>query len=189
MTRDFNKYNDKIIKIPCGISTEKIERKPTKTILYVGRLEEYKGVQHIIKTMKFLNNYELIIVGKGSYENQLKEFAKEYKVENQITWLNNVSRFELLHLYSLAGVFVMLSDYESFGITVAEALSFGVPSLVKNGSALSEFVDNKSCIGLDNINYDEIVYLIQKLTKTNVEKPKIHSWNEIVQNLIKIYEE
>ena len=44
-------------------------------LLFVGRLEEYKGVQFILEAMRGLPNLSLVVVGEGSYRKQLQAEA------------------------------------------------------------------------------------------------------------------
>lgn len=153
----------KTVKIPNGINLaefkhlralqkdEGIEGKTgkEKTLLYVGRLEEYKGVQYIIQSMPELQEFRLKVVGKGPYEAELRSMAKSLGVEGRVEWLKDLSRRELLKCYAGADIFLMLSSHEAYGITVAEALAAGTPCVVAKGSALEEFVDGTRCLGVD----------------------------------------
>jgi glycosyltransferase involved in cell wall biosynthesis len=51
-----------------------IDRKPQ--LLFVGRLEEYKGVQYILAAMRQIPDVSLLVVGEGSYRTQLEAAAK-----------------------------------------------------------------------------------------------------------------
>jgi glycosyltransferase involved in cell wall biosynthesis len=170
---DFNVIG-KTIKIPNGINLSEFEnlkchknekkkdekkgnKKKEKTHLYVGRLEEYKGVQYIIQSLPELQDFRLKIVGKGPYEKELHNIAEKLGMEERIEWLKDLSRKELLECYAEADVFLMLSSHESYGITVAEALAAGTPCVVAKGSALEEFVDGIRCFGVDEPNKKELI--------------------------------
>ena len=144
----------KLVCIPDGINYEDFKRikkvkKDNKTILFVGHLEKYKGVQHIIKALPELNHVSLEIIGKGPFEKDLRRFADALGVNDRITWMNHVPREELLVHYKSADVFVSLSQLEAYGIAVAEALTSGTPSVVAKTSALREFIDNRMCFGVN----------------------------------------
>jgi glycosyltransferase involved in cell wall biosynthesis len=49
-------------------------------LLFVGRLEEYKGVQFILRAIRHLNDVSLTIVGDGPYRAQLEREAREMDV-------------------------------------------------------------------------------------------------------------
>jgi glycosyltransferase involved in cell wall biosynthesis len=193
ITEDFN-VSDKIEKIPNGVNLAEFENlKPQKdesgkkTLLYVGRLEEYKGVQHIIQALPQLPDFKLQIVGKGPYEEELIKIANQIGVSERIEWLKGISRDELLQCYASADVFLMLSKHEAYGITVAEALAAGTPCIVAKGSALEEFVDDRICIGIEStITKKKIVNSIHSIIQQEkyFEKPPmILDWDEVVNKL------
>ncbi len=195
---DFGIPLEKIEKIPVGLNLEefanlkhKIKTGGDRTLLYVGRLEKYKGIQHIIKALPHLSDFELEVIGKGPYENDLRKLAEKLKVTKRINWQRNMTREELLQQYASADVFLMLSTHESYGITVAEALASGVPCIVAMGSALEEFVDGETCSGLVSpIDIDKLVGLIKSMSKKSPARVKnIMDWDDVVKELIKIYEE
>lgn len=196
ITSDFDIIDDKIKKIPNGINLAEFKsiipfkkEGTQKTLLYVGRLEEYKGVQHIIEALPSLPEYRLNIIGAGPYESKLHEFADDLNVSGQIEWLKDVPRDELLKHYASADVFVMLSLHEAYGITVAEALATGIPCVVALGSALDEFVDGEMCVGLNKFDVDTIASAIRELKACGIHKSKnTIDWNDVVNKLVELYE-
>ena len=195
LTSDFDNIDENIQKIPNGINlTEFKDIKPLKkevtqkTLLYVGRLEEYKGVQNIIASLQSLPEYKLNIIGSGSYETKLHELADDLNVSGQIEWLKDVARYELLQNYASADVFVMLSLHEAYGITVAEALASGTPCVVALGSALDEFVDGEMCVGLNKFDIDTITSAIRELGARETRKlQNTIDWNDVVNKLVELY--
>ncbi len=195
----------KTIKIPNGINLKEFENLRQleidleektgrlKTILYVGRLEEYKGEQYIIQGLPELHDFRLRVVGKGPYEAELRSMAKKLGAEKKIEWLKNLSRKELLECYANADVFLMLSSHEAYGITVAEALASGTPCIVAEGSALEEFVDGKACVGIEMpITTKKVVKAVRDLKKGKKENKNgsksVMDWEEVTERIIKIYE-
>ncbi len=192
---DFNIPDNKIVVIPNGIDPVEFEgikaiAKEQKTLLYIGRLEEYKGIHYIIKALSQLPDYRLEIIGRGVYKNELRRLADEYSVNNRIDWLENIPRKELLEHYASANLFLMLSSHEAFCITVAEALTVGIPCIVATGSALDEFVDGKMCAGVTlPIGPEELAQKIKSMISKDRTKygRKIMSWDEVVGHLIESY--
>jgi len=194
----FNIEDDDVEIIPPGIDGPEFKniepfQREGKTILYVGRLEAYKGVQYLIEAFLRLKEYRLVIIGEGPYEINLKSLSQKLNM-GRIDWLNNVSRTDLLRHYKSANVFVLLSKYESYGITVAEALACGTPCVVALGSALDEFVDGKSCIGIEQpLTADKLIDAVIRLDylkdKSGTRLQKIENWDHVVERLICIYKE
>lgn len=187
----------KTVKIPNGINLKEFKdlRQPEKNsnmdsrrekiLLYVGRLEEYKGVQYIIQSLHELQDFRLKIVGKGPYEAELRNMAKSFGVEGRVEWLKELSRKELLECYADADIFLMLSSHEAYGITVAEALAAGIPCVVATGSALEEFVDGRNCVGIENpVSKQKVIKALKEIeSKGRKEKSgideNIMDWNEV----------
>jgi glycosyltransferase involved in cell wall biosynthesis len=194
----------KTVKIPNGINlqefknlkhSEKTSETPQKekNLLYVGRLEEYKGVQYIIRNLPELQEFCLRIVGKGPYETELRNLAKSLRVEKKVEWLKDISREELLQCYVEADIFLMLSSHEAFGITVAEALAAGTPCIVAKGSALEEFVDGINCIGIEEpLTEEKVLETLQRARnlkkQINLGKEKnLLDWDDVTEKIQEVY--
>jgi len=189
----------KIVVIPNGIDLEEFRdlkklskrlRKHYRTILYVGRLEKYKGIHHLIRVLpKLDNDIVLEIVGKGPYKKSLVKLTSKLGIEHRVRFFQNLPRNELLQKYAEADLFVLLSKYEAYGICVAEALSCGTPCIVADTSALGEWIDNKNCFGISNpINLEELVNLVNNVKGRSVKGLKLPDWDEITEKLVKLYE-
>jgi len=186
----------KIVVIPNGINKKEFEnlRKNTtdhKVILYVGRLEKYKGVQFLIKVLQDLDkDITLEIVGTGPYKGSLIGLAKKLAVEDRVKFYQNLSRKEILARYAVADVFVLLSKHEAFGISVAEALASKTPCVVANNSALTEWIDNQNCFGITYpIQIKELAELISSTMGKKVCKVGLWDWEQVTQKLREQYED
>ena len=190
------RVTEKTVKIPNGINFSEFEnlkrqqkKDGEKILLYVGRLEEYKGVQYIIQSLHELQDFRLKVVGKGPYEAELHNMAKNLGVADRVEWLKDLSRGELLECYASADVFLMLSSHEAYGITVAEALAAGTPCVVAKGSALEEFVDGENCVGIEiPIIPGEISKTIKIMEENEYrinfsEKKNLMDWDEVTEKI------
>lgn len=196
LLRDFTIEENKISVVYPGINLPEFTnlrgiQRDAKTILYIGRLEEYKGVQYIIQALPLLDKgFRLKIVGKGPYEASLTALVDKLELHNSVKFYQDLTRQELLKMYAGAGVFVMLSQYETFSIVVAEALAAKTPCIIANTSALSEWVDNSNCFGIDYpINNAELAALITKVIGKKVGGVKLWGWEEVAQQIAELYEE
>ncbi len=190
--RDFPRSCDKISVVPNGVNKAEFGLaepwpKGLKIILYVGRLEEYKGVQYAIRALKFLPWHRLLVIGKGPYKEALLREAKDTGVQDKIAILEGQSRSDLLRWYATADVFVLLSTSEAYGITVAEALTAGVPCIVANGSALEEFADGDTCKSVDlPVNEETLAKLIESARFKEVPK-SVLDWDQVADMLLDVY--
>jgi glycosyltransferase involved in cell wall biosynthesis len=197
VTRDFKNLEDKLVLVPNGLNMEEfkyLEKRQgeRKHILSVCRLERYKGIQYIIEALPSLSeNTVLDVVGKGPYRKVLVDTAKRMNVLERVKFYDFLPRTELLQKYADADVFVLLSEHESYGISVAEAFCAGTPCIVANKSALTEWVDNERCFGIDYpLQIDRLAKLIQEVIseKINVKGTGLWSWKEVVLKLATLYE-
>ncbi|WP_424357540.1 glycosyltransferase family 4 protein [Methanocella sp. MCL-LM] len=190
--RDFG-CDGKVKVIPNGVIKSEFAGLKTvrasKVILYVGRLEQYKGVQYAIRALGELPDYRLQIIGKGPYKEALVKEAADAGVSERVEFHSGLTREELLKCYASAEVTVMLSKFEAYGITVAEALTAGVPTIVANGSALSEFVDGGLCRSVDlPVSPEMLADMIRKAERMPYMK-EILDWDDVVRRLLTVYQE
>ncbi len=105
-------------------------------IVSVGRLERYKGHHRLIEALPLIlervPNVHLRIVGDGPYLPALQSLAHELDVADhvEIRGIPSSHREDMARLLLRASLFVSLSEYESAGIAVREALSLKRPVLV-----------------------------------------------------------
>lgn len=107
--------------------------------LFVGRLEKIKGVQNVLRHFAGEGDYDLVVVGSGLYEEELKREAAGMQRVHFAGWLNHD---EMRRYYRHALALVVPSiTYETFGIVVIEAYAQGLPVIVHNLGALPEVVE------------------------------------------------
>lgn len=188
---DFHVSQAKLVHIPNGLDLKEFKdidelKKESNVILYAGRLESYKGIQYIIEALPLLKDYRLKVIGKGNYEKKLHELAKKLNVSDKIEWLKDIEKREFLSHFKSADVFVNLSTFEAYGITVAEALACGTPCIVANGGALEEFIDGEGCVGMDYpIDVNALAEIIR--SRKRIAPREMPDWDEVTSELIRIY--
>jgi len=158
-------HEDKIVVIPNGIDTEKLDitddnRKlyskeirerlliPQDSIIFgcLGRLTVEKGHSIAIEAFAKLVNenvyikdkIRLLIAGGGILENKLKELAKELKIEDKIIITGVFKEEDLKKYYSTFDVFIFPSLTEGFGLALAEAMYVNLPSVCSDLDVLEE---------------------------------------------------
>ena len=195
LVHDFSPEESKIRLIPNGINSAELHREKmsgkTRNILYVGRLEKYKGVQHIIQALPLIDeDISLEIVGMGGYERQLISLVDKLGINQRVKFYQFLPHSNLIEMYARAGVVVLLSQYEAYSIVVAEALATKTPCIVADTSALKEWIDNKSCFGIDYpASSNKLAELVNEVTGKKVAGGKSWDWDEVTQALIQIYME
>jgi glycosyltransferase involved in cell wall biosynthesis len=96
----------------------------TTRLLFVGRLEEYKGVQFILEAMEQVAGVSLLVVGDGSYRRQLEDAARSMDVRFA-GFQSDPSRF-----YEEATIFINPSlGPEGLPLASLEAMAHGLPCI------------------------------------------------------------
>jgi glycosyltransferase involved in cell wall biosynthesis len=138
-------------KIPSKIDNEPIInlfKNDIKYLLIVGTLDARKNTIQALRLISFLRfnklNYELIVVGGGELENQLKNAAAELNISNKVHFLGKVSYLELDYIYSKIYCNLFFAQYQTWGLTPFEALMFNKPSIVSAEAGCSEYLMKKS---------------------------------------------
>jgi glycosyltransferase involved in cell wall biosynthesis len=111
---------------------------PSPYFLYVGRLEEPKGLDDVLPLFAGREGPALLIAGEGSHGAALRAQAG---ASPRVRFLGRVEPVELDALYRHAIALLMPSKgYESFPLVLLEALSVGTPFLARNVGPASEIV-------------------------------------------------
>lgn len=113
--------------------------------IYVGRLEEIKGIDILLEAWKFMgaDAPELLMCGKGPLEDWAKEYIKKNKL-SKVKLLGFVPNTEVRKMIGESKALILPTQvYEGFPMTIAESYACGTPvigsdlgntgSLIKNG--------------------------------------------------------
>jgi glycosyltransferase involved in cell wall biosynthesis len=109
-------------------------KRPNCRIVYLGRLKKYKGIDILLQAFAILRQsmpFELLIVGKGNYKDQLLRKVVELGLNDCVHFTGFVSEETKVLLLKNSSVFVCCSIDEG-GWTIAglEAMKCGVPVVV-----------------------------------------------------------
>lgn len=165
----------------------------TNHITVMGRLSKEKGYDDMLRVMKEILNQNgclnligeentsmnietppvyLDILGEGDQWQELQALAKELQIESYVTFHGNVVGAKKEKILLNTSVFVTTSHYESFGLVLLEAMSYGIPCVSFDSAKGSlEIIENgKNGYLIAERNIDEmaktILKLLNKTTKT-----------------------
>lgn len=116
-----------------------------RTVLFVGRLAEKKGVQYLIEAMRWVDA-RLVIVGDGPLGGALRRKAARMGMEGKVVFLGAKTHEELPEIYASADVFCAPSvtaadrDKEGFGLVILEAMASGLPVVASRSGGITELV-------------------------------------------------
>lgn len=113
-------------------------------ILLPGRLVKEKGHAVFIEAIKELqylrSDFKVIIAGWGPLRQELERQVEELGLSEIIEFTGRVEYRAMLNLMRRAGVVVVPSTSEGFGMTAAEALSVGTPVIASRVGGLVEIL-------------------------------------------------
>ena len=139
--------NSNAVVLPNGVETyaenPHLKKQPDNrrfTILYAGRLVRIKGVHTLIDAFKQLplSSAELIIVGEGYFEKELKLMARE---DRRIRFLGKIPWVELQEYYRSSDVVVVPSIYyEILATIILESMGHGTPVVASRIGGMPELI-------------------------------------------------
>ncbi len=136
------RFREKCVVIPIGIDlslfeeTEEIAARVReirrahgeRTVLFIGRMTLYKGIEYLVKAMEAVNG-KLLVVGSGERFDALKMMVVSHGLEDRVALMSAVSRTDLLAYLRACSVFCLpsISRNEAFGIVQLEAMASSRP--------------------------------------------------------------
>lgn len=154
--------------------------RPTKTILYVGRLEGRKGVKYLLHALKLLHethpDVKLEILGDGVDRAKLEMLADDLELKNVefLGYRDNaekIKRFANADLYCSPAVFG-----EGFGLVLLEAMATGVPSVVGDNPGYAGVMKGMGALSL--VNPRDILQFSRRLELMLYEKELRRAWRK-----------
>jgi glycosyltransferase involved in cell wall biosynthesis len=139
----------KIIVIPVPIKVVNkplVPRKRPRTIGFIGRIHEDRGIWNFIKLVKNLNEldtgFKLLIAGDGPARD---EFILQLEIvieKNRIKYLGQISQGKLRSSWKSIGVLLSMAPVESYGRVLRESLLAGVPVWATASSGVIDLLEN-----------------------------------------------
>ena len=132
-------------------------------------------IQAFARVFKESPDVMLKIIGDGPLKDKLKALAKEQGVEDQVIFTGRMDRNGVAQELQRSHVFVLASDYETFGVVYIEAMACGSPVIgTRNGGA--DDIINESCgILVDTDDVDQLARAMKMIFSTyqNYNKKQI----------------
>jgi glycosyltransferase involved in cell wall biosynthesis len=136
-----------------------------KVILMASRFEKQKnislGLEAFAKFAKQHSDAFLILIGKGSQESVIKNLIMNLCIENKVIllpWVNDLRPW-----YQFADVFLLTSNYESWGMTVVESIASGAPVIATTVGCVEEII--KDGVNGYKVNVGDKDMLVERLTQ------------------------
>jgi glycosyltransferase involved in cell wall biosynthesis len=146
--------NQPILVSPNGIDrpeflcSHRVKNNDQGVALFLGRLHPVKGLDNLLEAWSHIKpvNWKLIIAGpdEGGYQSHLQYLVEKLGICDVI-FNGPVFDDEKAELFKMADVFVLPSHTENFGVSVLEAMSYGLPIVTTKGTPWHELTSR--CCG------------------------------------------
>ncbi|MBR3386033.1 glycosyltransferase [Candidatus Saccharibacteria bacterium] len=146
-------------------------------LLSVGRLVPEKDFSLLIDTMAIVHqkmpDAHLTIVGDGKERRTLETQITTLGLADSITLTGWLPQTEIAKLYLASSLYVSTSRTEAFGLTITEAMSYGLPCLaLSRASGARAQITNQTGVLLDTSSPDVIA---KNITDLLLDRPKLLS--------------
>lgn len=208
----FKEYYGPKIVIPNGIDLEKFNPKVKKlrkfsndkiNILFLGRIEERKGLIYLLKAYKILtkrfSNLRLVIVGEGPLKENLETWVLKNKLKNVI-FEGKVNEEKVPSYYTSCDIFCAPSIFgESFGLVLVEAMACGKPVVAFANQGYKNVLTGKGANFLVKPrDYKTLAKkleiliknkkLREKMGKWGIQEAKKYSWERVAERVLSFYQ-
>ena len=211
------KLNIPIALIPNGINLPSVEsnKKNYKLsdigliddgrniMLSLGRIHPKKGLLNLLKAWKrsgFLyQKWRLVLAGfpDKEYLKKLNDYINKNNLHSSVIILGPLVGEDLENIYKNSKIFVLPTYSENFGLVVAEALSYGLPSITTKGAPWS-ILKKENAGWWCEPNIDELIKIFLQISKLRDKDYKLMSnnasriskdfnWDLISLSYVKLY--
>lgn len=147
----------------------------TLRLLYAGRLNTYKGVEIAVQSMLHISTCATLDIfgeeDEAGFQKKLEIFVSEKSLDHRIKFHHQVSRKELMKLYSQYDAIIIPStSLEAFSLTSIEAQARGLPVIYGNGGGITDVVGESGYLIEDN-NPKTLARIIDSL---NIDREKLN---------------
>ncbi len=116
-------------------------------ILFIGWLEDFKGVFELLEAVKKIDDqkldFNLTFAGEGSAKKRAKDFVEKHNLTRNITFAGWVDDSGLEELLRVNDIFVLPSWAEGLPNSMIEAMAAGLAVIVTSVGSITDFVINK----------------------------------------------
>ncbi len=123
------------------------ENEDTAKVLFLGWLEEFKGIFELLDASKALLSmgidFHLSLAGRGKAEKLAKKFVKDNGMSDKVTFLGWVEKDSLGELLKKNNIFVLPSYSEGFPNAMIEAMASGLTVVVSSVGMVPDYLKNE----------------------------------------------
>ncbi len=190
------------------VDVERFSRKPIdafkkviapngeRILLHASNFRKVKRVQDVVKIFDNVNKVipgKLLFVGDGPERSTAEDLARELGIFEEIRFVGKQEQME--DILAIADLFLLTSEYESFGLAALEAMAAGVPVISTNAGGLSEInlpgkTGYMAAVGDVPAMSEEALSILkdQKTLNEFKQRAKAHAKKFDIHNIVPVYE-
>lgn len=181
---DFSKFKIPAVKDRYLIKKQLGFRQTDKIILFVGRLDQGKGLKFLLHAFNLVfienKNIKLIIIGEDSGNESIRMYLSQLKKSwSNVIFTGFLSRSDLKNFYQIADIGIIPSIYDHCPYTALEMAGYGIPLIISDTEGLNEMFNEEEAIYLNpitdedgNISFDKLEISNAILTLLNDAKKR-----------------
>ena len=149
ISRDFTIPLERFRIVPNGINTDlfyplpHVQRDSHRIIVTNSADTPLKGLiylLHAIAEIRRRRPVRLVVIGQPKPNGTIERLVRKLDLAEQVSFTGRISSAAFVREYARAGMAVVPSVYEGFGLPAGEAMACGVPVIATTGGALPEVV-------------------------------------------------
>ncbi len=148
-------------------------------LLFVGRIEEVKQVDKLIKAFALLRtniSAQLFIAGDGSLRTVLEKQVGDSKLNNSVHFMGKVSHDELCGLYNMADMLVLPSKMEGVPMVILESLACGTPVVATAVGGIPDLINNgENGFLIDDVSIETLADALERTAKVKLDPVQVSS--------------
>lgn len=161
-----------------------------RILVHASNFRKVKRVQDVINVFKKVNASipsKLLLVGDGPERHMAEELSRELHIEDDVRFVGKQQDME--EIFAVTDIFLLPSEYESFGLAALEAMAAGAAVVSSNAGGLPEVIEQGVCgymadvgdidamsqFALDILQTDDRLATFKEAAKKQAERFDIHN--------------
>jgi len=172
-----------------------------RILLHASNFRKIKRVPDVVKVFNEVQKEvpsKLLFIGDGPERQPVEELCRHLQISDKVQFVGKQEQME--DILAIGDLFLLTSEYESFGLAALEAMASGVPVVSTNAGGLSEIsvpgktgfmadigdVETMSKQALEILRDDNTLQKFKKNAAAHARKFDIHN---IIPQYEKLYEQ
>lgn len=130
---------ERFSKKPLDVFKKVLAPNNEKILLHASNFRKVKRIEDVVNVFYEVQKEiqaKLLFVGDGPERQTAEELSRSYGITDKLTFVGKQEQME--EIFAIADLFLLTSEYESFGLVALEAMASKVPVISTNAGGLSE---------------------------------------------------